>query len=142
MCVVISVHRANIKLIHVCVSLCALHVCMFACVLDRQERPRSAVEQQLCAGESGRPRMSVEEQLERIRRHQQGALREKKKGLSILGGSHESTPSRSHSFTKENPFRSMQVGRCRHCVDNKHFKEALRAPEFNASSHIRCGCTQ
>ncbi|XP_022052198.2 pleckstrin homology domain-containing family A member 5-like isoform X14 [Acanthochromis polyacanthus] len=74
----------------------------------RTERPRSAVEQQLCAAESGRPRMSVEEQLERIRRHQQGALREKKKGLNIRGSSQENTPSRSHSFTKENHFRSMQ----------------------------------
>ncbi|XP_076026753.1 pleckstrin homology domain-containing family A member 5-like isoform X2 [Genypterus blacodes] len=73
----------------------------------RTERPRSAVEQ-LCAADSGRPRMSVEEQLERIRRHQQGTLREKKKGLSILGGSQENTPSRSPSFTKENPFRSAQ----------------------------------
>ncbi|XP_054476539.1 pleckstrin homology domain-containing family A member 5-like isoform X4 [Anoplopoma fimbria] len=69
------------------------------------ERPHSAVEQQLCAGESGRPRMSVEEQLERIRRHQQGALKEKKKGLHIRGGSQENTPSRSHSFTKENHLR-------------------------------------
>ncbi|CAK6961607.1 pleckstrin homology domain-containing family A member 5-like isoform X5 [Scomber scombrus] len=74
----------------------------------RMERPRSAVEQQLCAAETGRPRMSVEEQLERIRRHQQGALREKKKGLSIRGGSQENTPSRSHSFNKDNHFRSMQ----------------------------------
>ncbi|XP_076588574.1 pleckstrin homology domain-containing family A member 5 isoform X15 [Chaetodon auriga] len=74
----------------------------------RTDRPRSAVEQQLCAVESSRPRMSVEEQLERIRRHQQGALREKKKGLSIRGGSQENTPSRSHSFTKENHFRSVQ----------------------------------
>uniref|UniRef100_A0A3Q3NDI6 Pleckstrin homology domain containing A5 n=1 Tax=Mastacembelus armatus TaxID=205130 RepID=A0A3Q3NDI6_9TELE len=74
----------------------------------RTERPRSAVEQQLCAAESGRPRMSVEEQLERIRRHQQGALREKKKGLSIRGSIQENTPSRSHSFNKENHFRSMQ----------------------------------
>ncbi|XP_070686153.1 pleckstrin homology domain-containing family A member 5-like isoform X2 [Pempheris klunzingeri] len=74
----------------------------------RTERPRSAVEQQLCAAESSRPRMSVEEQLERIRRHQQGTLREKKKGLSIRGSSQENTPSRSHSFTKENHFRSMQ----------------------------------
>uniref|UniRef100_A0A3Q1C1T5 Pleckstrin homology domain containing A5 n=1 Tax=Amphiprion ocellaris TaxID=80972 RepID=A0A3Q1C1T5_AMPOC len=72
----------------------------------RTERPRSAVEQQLCAAESGRPRMSVEEQLERIRRHQQGALREKKKGLNIRGSSQENTPSRSHSFTKENHFRN------------------------------------
>ncbi|XP_041794117.1 pleckstrin homology domain-containing family A member 5 isoform X1 [Chelmon rostratus] len=74
----------------------------------RTDRPRSAVEQQLCAAESSRPRMSVEEQLERIRRHQQGALREKKKGLSIRGSSQENTPSRSHSFTKENHFRTMQ----------------------------------
>lgn len=78
-------------------------------VSGQQERPKSAVEQQLCAAESGRPRMSVEEQLERIRRHQQGALREKKKGLSIRGGSQENTPSRSHSFNKENHFRSVQV---------------------------------
>uniref|UniRef100_A0A671X736 Pleckstrin homology domain containing A5 n=1 Tax=Sparus aurata TaxID=8175 RepID=A0A671X736_SPAAU len=77
----------------------------------RTERPKSAVEQQLCAAESGRPRMSVEEQLERIRRHQQGALREKKKGLSIRGGSQENTPSRSHSFNKENHFRSSQMRR-------------------------------
>ncbi|XP_045893276.1 pleckstrin homology domain-containing family A member 5 isoform X4 [Micropterus dolomieu] len=74
----------------------------------RMERPRSAMEQQLCAVESSRPRMSVEEQLERIRRHQQGALKEKKKGHSIRGGSQENTPSRSHSFTKDNHFRSMQ----------------------------------
>uniref|UniRef100_A0A3P8RRQ4 Pleckstrin homology domain containing A5 n=1 Tax=Amphiprion percula TaxID=161767 RepID=A0A3P8RRQ4_AMPPE len=87
----------------------------------RTERPRSAVEQQLCAAESGRPRMSVEEQLERIRRHQQGALREKKKGLNIRGSSQENTPSRSHSFTKENHFRSMQVldDRCKHYLDTK-----------------------
>ncbi|XP_028440056.1 pleckstrin homology domain-containing family A member 5 isoform X5 [Perca flavescens] len=77
------------------------------------ERPRSAVEQQLCAVESSRPRMSVEEQLERIRRHQQGALREKKKSLHIRGSNQENTPSRSHSFTKENHFRSMQSPRRR-----------------------------
>ncbi|KAM9570502.1 pleckstrin homology domain-containing family A member 5-like isoform 14-T15 [Salvelinus alpinus] len=94
----------------------------------RMERPHSAVEQ-LSGGavekDSGRSRMSVEEQLERIRRHQQGALREKKKGLHILAGSScnspqdytthshstTSTPSRSPSFTKENPFRSMQQNR-------------------------------
>ncbi|XP_061576947.1 pleckstrin homology domain-containing family A member 5-like isoform X2 [Cololabis saira] len=72
------------------------------------ERPRSAVEQQLCAAEGSRPRMSVEEQLERIRRHQQGALREKKKGLNIRSSSQENTPSRSHSFNKENHYRNMQ----------------------------------
>ncbi|XP_023991392.1 pleckstrin homology domain-containing family A member 5 isoform X3 [Salvelinus sp. IW2-2015] len=85
------------------------------------ERPRSAVDQ-LCGGpvekESGRPRMSVEEQLERIRKHQQGALREKKKGqLGLQDNTHSHphshsntpTPSRSTSFTKENPFHSLQA---------------------------------
>ncbi|XP_013886929.1 pleckstrin homology domain-containing family A member 5 isoform X2 [Austrofundulus limnaeus] len=75
----------------------------------RTERPRSAAEQQLCAAEGSRPRMSVEEQMERIRRHQQGTLREKKRALGVRGGSLESTPSRSHSFTtKENHFRTLQ----------------------------------
>ncbi|KAM9754714.1 pleckstrin homology domain-containing family A member 5 isoform 12-T12 [Menidia menidia] len=74
----------------------------------RTERPRSAVEQQLCSAEGSRPRMSVEEQLERIRRHQQGALRGRKKGLSVRGGSQENTPSRSQSFSKENHLRGMQ----------------------------------
>uniref|UniRef100_A0A7N6AB76 Pleckstrin homology domain containing A5 n=1 Tax=Anabas testudineus TaxID=64144 RepID=A0A7N6AB76_ANATE len=91
----------------------------------RTERPRSAVEQQLCAVESGRPRMSVEEQLERIRRHQQGALREKKKGLSIRGSSHDNTPSRSHSFTKENHFRNAQVMTC----DIQELEASLRQQE-------------
>ncbi|TNN82043.1 Pleckstrin y domain-containing family A member 6 [Liparis tanakae] len=81
--------------------------------LSLMDRPRSAVEQQLCAGESGRPRMSVEEQLDRIRRHQQGALKEKKKALHARGGSQENTPTRSHSFTKENHFRMQSQTRRR-----------------------------
>uniref|UniRef100_A0A3Q3WLZ1 Uncharacterized protein n=1 Tax=Mola mola TaxID=94237 RepID=A0A3Q3WLZ1_MOLML len=92
----------------------------------RMERPRSAVEQQLCAVESGRPRMSVEEQLERIRRHQQGSLREKKKGLHIRGGSQDNTPSRSHSFTKENHYRSMQVMSC----DIQELEASLRQQDM------------
>ncbi|XP_036373556.1 pleckstrin homology domain-containing family A member 5 isoform X10 [Megalops cyprinoides] len=75
----------------------------------RTDRPRSAVEQ-LCQVETARPRMSVEEQLERIRRHQQASLRERKKGLSVLGGQ-ENSPSRSPSFSKENPFRTLQSRR-------------------------------
>ncbi|XP_024138160.1 pleckstrin homology domain-containing family A member 5 isoform X5 [Oryzias melastigma] len=74
----------------------------------RTERPHSAVEQQLCAVESNRPRMSVEEQLERIRRHQQGTLREKKKGARIRSSSQDNTPSRSHSFAGYNHYHSMQ----------------------------------
>nr|XP_009941321.1 PREDICTED: pleckstrin homology domain-containing family A member 5 [Opisthocomus hoazin] len=72
----------------------------------RTERPRSAVEQ-LCLAESTRPRMTVEEQMERIKRHQQACLREKRKGLSILGVSDQS-PSQSLSFVRENPFKLAQ----------------------------------
>ncbi|KAM3587889.1 uncharacterized protein V6R79_016343 [Siganus canaliculatus] len=68
---------------------------------SRSDRPRSAVDQ---AGfgerEVGRTRMSVEEQLERIRRNQQASsLREKKR----------ETPSRSPSFSKDNPFVHLQT---------------------------------
>ncbi|XP_077452017.1 pleckstrin homology domain-containing family A member 5-like isoform X15 [Stigmatopora argus] len=75
---------------------------------SRMERPHSAMEHQLCVLESGRPRMSVEEQLERIRRHQQGALKEKKKGIRIRGGSEENALSRNNSFTKDNHSRNVQ----------------------------------
>uniref|UniRef100_A0A668A6X1 Pleckstrin homology domain containing A5 n=1 Tax=Myripristis murdjan TaxID=586833 RepID=A0A668A6X1_9TELE len=106
----------------------------------RMERPRSAVEQQLCAAESSRPRMSVEEQLERIRRHQQGALREKKKCLNILGSSQDSTPSRSPSFTKENPFRSMQQEVVREqetpAEEIARLKEASQEDHFNMDREV------
>jgi len=50
--------------------------------------------------EVGRTRMSVEEQLERIRRNQQASsLREKRR----------ETPSRSPSFNKDKPFHILQV---------------------------------
>ncbi|XP_061138076.1 pleckstrin homology domain-containing family A member 5-like isoform X2 [Syngnathus typhle] len=75
---------------------------------SRMERPHSAMEHQLCALESSRPRMSVEEQLERIRRHQQGALKEKKKGVRIRGNAEENALSRSNSFTKDNHSRNVQ----------------------------------
>uniref|UniRef100_A0A8C8DMK9 Pleckstrin homology domain containing A5 n=1 Tax=Oryzias sinensis TaxID=183150 RepID=A0A8C8DMK9_9TELE len=74
----------------------------------RTERPHSAMEQQLGAVEGNRPRMSVEEQLERIRRHQQGTLREKKRGARIRSSSQDNTPSRSHSFAGYNHFHSTQ----------------------------------
>uniref|UniRef100_A0A8C1JEE6 Pleckstrin homology domain containing, family A member 5 n=1 Tax=Cyprinus carpio TaxID=7962 RepID=A0A8C1JEE6_CYPCA len=45
----------------------------------RTDRPRSAVEHMSSAVEVGRTRMSVEEQMERIRKHQQGALRERRR---------------------------------------------------------------
>ncbi|XP_039426394.1 pleckstrin homology domain-containing family A member 5 isoform X16 [Corvus cornix cornix] len=72
----------------------------------RTERPRSAVEQ-LCLAEGSRPRMTVEEQMERIRRHQQACLREKRKGLNIIGVSDQS-PSQTSSFVRDNPFKVTQ----------------------------------
>ncbi|XP_074727592.1 pleckstrin homology domain-containing family A member 5 isoform X17 [Strix uralensis] len=72
----------------------------------RTERPRSAVEQ-LCLAESTRPRMTLEEQMERIKRHQQACLREKRKGLNIIGISDQS-PSQSLSFVRDNPFKLAQ----------------------------------
>ncbi|MBZ3869815.1 Pleckstrin homology domain-containing family A member 5 [Sciurus carolinensis] len=75
----------------------------------RTERPRSAVEQ-LCLAESTRPRMTVEEQMERIRRHQQACLREKKKGLNVIGALDQS-PLQSPSNLRDNPFRVTQTRR-------------------------------
>ncbi|XP_045144387.1 pleckstrin homology domain-containing family A member 5 isoform X6 [Echinops telfairi] len=72
----------------------------------RTERPRSAVEQ-LCLAETTRPRMTVEEQMERIRRHQQACLREKKKGLSVIGASDHS-PLQSPSNLRDNPLKIPQ----------------------------------
>ncbi|XP_041901931.1 pleckstrin homology domain-containing family A member 5-like isoform X3 [Corvus kubaryi] len=72
----------------------------------RTERPRSAVEQ-LCLAEGSRPRMTVEEQMERIKRHQQACLREKRKGLNIIGVSDQS-PSQTSSFVRDNPFKVTQ----------------------------------
>ncbi|XP_063316752.1 pleckstrin homology domain-containing family A member 5-like isoform X9 [Pelmatolapia mariae] len=67
---------------------------------SRSDRPKSAVDQ-IGFGERevGRTRMSVEEQLERLRRNQEALLlREKKK----------ETPTRSPSFSKDNPFLILQ----------------------------------
>ncbi|KAM8777987.1 pleckstrin homology domain-containing family A member 5 isoform 6-T6 [Rhynchonycteris naso] len=76
---------------------------------SKTERPRSAVEQ-LCLAESTRPRMTVEEQMERIRRHQQACLREKKKALNVIGALDQS-PLQSLSNLKDNPFRLTQTRR-------------------------------
>uniref|UniRef100_A0A8C2YTX5 Pleckstrin homology domain containing A5 n=1 Tax=Chinchilla lanigera TaxID=34839 RepID=A0A8C2YTX5_CHILA len=73
----------------------------------RTERPRSAVEQ-LCLAESGRPRMPVEEQLERIRRHQQACLRERKRALAVpiaIAGATDPGSAQSPSSARETPGR-------------------------------------
>ncbi|XP_042745443.1 pleckstrin homology domain-containing family A member 5 isoform X6 [Lagopus leucura] len=86
----------------------------------RTERPRSAVEQ-LCLAESTRPRMTVEEQMERIKRHQQACLREKRKGLNIIGVSDQSA-SQNLSFVRDNPFKSAQNRKKDESVSS-HIKE-------------------
>ncbi|KAI4900054.1 hypothetical protein NFI96_019750, partial [Prochilodus magdalenae] len=70
----------------------------------RTDRPHSAVEQMSGMVEGARQRMSVEEQMERIRRHQQGALRERERRKEESGLSH------SLSFSKDNPhYYTLQV---------------------------------
>ncbi|NWY73578.1 PKHA5 protein, partial [Erithacus rubecula] len=72
----------------------------------RTERPRSAVEQ-LWLAEGPRPRMSLQEQMERMRRHQQACLRDRRKGLSILAAA-EQAPSLGCSSARDNPLRLPQ----------------------------------
>ncbi|XP_042745442.1 pleckstrin homology domain-containing family A member 5 isoform X5 [Lagopus leucura] len=84
----------------------------------RTERPRSAVEQ-LCLAESTRPRMTVEEQMERIKRHQQACLREKRKGLNIIGVSDQSA-SQNLSFVRDNPFKSAQLTKTDDFLSDTH----------------------
>uniref|UniRef100_A0A8C5G8W2 Pleckstrin homology domain-containing family A member 5-like n=1 Tax=Gouania willdenowi TaxID=441366 RepID=A0A8C5G8W2_GOUWI len=111
----------------------------------RVGRPHSAVEQQLCSVESSRPRMSVEEQLERIQRHQQGALRGKKKSTRT---SSQDNTSRSHSFTKlknfdiqelEASFRQQKVVRGLETPAEEiaRLKDLSQADHFNVDREVR-----
>lgn len=71
--------------------------------------------------EVGRTRMSVEEQLERIRRNQEASsLREKKR----------ETPSRSPSFNKENPFIIMQVTSLNKCEPMLNVKLSVNSSVY------------
>lgn len=65
-----------------------------------QERPRSALELQLASSEGLQPRgrMTAEEQLERMKRHQRALVRERKRNLSQ--GEHSSTSQRSSSSSR------------------------------------------
>ncbi|XP_060101841.1 pleckstrin homology domain-containing family A member 5 isoform X17 [Heteronotia binoei] len=102
----------------------------------RTERPRSAVEQ-LCLAESVRPRMTVEEQMERIKRHQQACLREKKKGLNILGVS-DLSPSQSPSLVRENSLKLSQNQRKDDFMRvTKELENAIKANDLSPS-HQNC----
>uniref|UniRef100_A0A3B4UNN0 Pleckstrin homology domain containing, family A member 5 n=1 Tax=Seriola dumerili TaxID=41447 RepID=A0A3B4UNN0_SERDU len=97
---------------------------------SRSDRPRSAVDQ-IGFGERevGRTRMSVEEQLERIRRNQEASsLREKKR----------ETPSRSPSFSKDNPFvilqtRAQAEGACADPVELEAALQQLKVAHMEQS---------
>ncbi|XP_047192407.1 pleckstrin homology domain-containing family A member 5-like isoform X6 [Scophthalmus maximus] len=100
---------------------------------SRSDRPRSAVDQ-LGFGERevGRTRMSVEEQLDRMRRNQEASsLREKKR----------ETPSRSASFSKDNPFVNMQTraqteGACPDPVKLEAALQQLKVSHMEQSSPV------
>ncbi|XP_048124382.1 pleckstrin homology domain-containing family A member 5 isoform X27 [Alosa alosa] len=99
---------------------------------SRTERPRSAVEQSGCGTLEGvRPRMSVEEQMERIRRHQQASLRRR----DSSGGAQESSLSRSSSFNREqisiNPYYTLQSSKRGDAVspDRQRLEASLQALE-------------
>ncbi|XP_068133460.1 pleckstrin homology domain-containing family A member 5-like isoform X5 [Hyperolius riggenbachi] len=87
----------------------------------KSDRPRSAVEH-LCVMENPRPRMTLEEQLERMRRHQAACLKEKKRGLSFLGST-DPSPSESPSFSRENSIKLTQVQRKENAVSDVKVKE-------------------
>ncbi|XP_067860842.1 pleckstrin homology domain-containing family A member 5 isoform X1 [Heptranchias perlo] len=94
------------------------------------ERPRSAVEQ-LFLAEGPRPRMSVEEQLERIKRHQQTSLKDKRKGLSLITLQDQSPAkslSRENSQTKPlHPAVKYSLHRSRTAESNiKELEAAVR----------------
>ncbi|XP_050003581.1 pleckstrin homology domain-containing family A member 6 isoform X10 [Alexandromys fortis] len=84
---------------------------------SRQERPKSAV----FSGE-GRVKMSVEEQMDRMRRHQSGSVKEKRRSLQ-LPASPAPEPSSRPAYKVVRRHRSI------HEVDISNLEAALRAEE-------------
>ncbi|XP_064807231.1 pleckstrin homology domain-containing family A member 5-like isoform X3 [Oncorhynchus masou masou] len=105
------------------------------------ERSRSAVDQ-LCSGpvekESGRPRMSVEEQLERIRKHQQWALREKTKGLHIMNRRQRDEVMSSDILELEASLREQEVFREQETPAEEiaRLKEASHTDHYNMDREL------
>ncbi|EDM09776.1 pleckstrin homology domain containing, family A member 6 (predicted) [Rattus norvegicus] len=84
---------------------------------SRQERPKSAV----FSGE-GKVKMSVEEQMDRMRRHQSGSMKEKRRSLQ-LPASPAPEPSTRPTYKVVRRHRSI------HEVDISNLEAALRAEE-------------
>ncbi|XP_053270759.1 pleckstrin homology domain-containing family A member 5 isoform X1 [Pleuronectes platessa] len=104
----------------------------------RSDRPRSVADQPGYGDrEVGRTRMSVEEQLERMRRNQEASsLREKKR----------ETPSRSPSFSKDNPFVTQQTraqaeGACADPVELEAALQQLKVAAEAAGTHTHGALT-
>ncbi|KFO24373.1 Pleckstrin homology domain-containing family A member 6 [Fukomys damarensis] len=84
---------------------------------SRQERPKSAV-----FPSEGKVKMSVEEQIDRMRRHQSGSMKEKRRSLQ-LPASPAPEPSTRPSYKVVRRHRSI------HEVDISNLEAALRAEE-------------
>ncbi|XP_061523988.1 pleckstrin homology domain-containing family A member 5-like isoform X4 [Phycodurus eques] len=99
---------------------------------SRSARPRSALVDQIGYGERevGRPRMSVEEQMERMRRHQEASSQREKRREAL---------SRSHSFSKDDPFVVLQVQAhaVGTCADPLELEAALKQVKMFHSEQSR-----
>ncbi|XP_028620451.1 pleckstrin homology domain-containing family A member 6 isoform X8 [Grammomys surdaster] len=84
---------------------------------SRQERPKSAV----FSGE-GKVKMSVEEQMDRMRRHQSGSMKEKRRSLQL-------PPSPAPEPSTRPAYKVVRRHRSIHEVDISNLEAALRAEE-------------
>ncbi|XP_059003112.1 pleckstrin homology domain-containing family A member 6 isoform X2 [Mustela lutreola] len=90
---------------------------------SRQERPKSAV-----FPTEGKVKMSVEEQIDRMRRHQSGSMREKRRSLQ-LPASPASPASPAPNPAARPAYKVVRRHRSIHEVDISNLEAALRAEE-------------
>ncbi|XP_062850697.1 pleckstrin homology domain-containing family A member 5 isoform X6 [Trichomycterus rosablanca] len=102
----------------------------------KTDRPHSVVDQISSGVEGTRQRMSVEEQMERIRRHQQGTLRERERRRE------DGSLSRSLSFTKDRPFYyTLQTGTKRREMTARepdHLRASITSKETCKTNGDKC----
>ncbi|XP_061662355.1 pleckstrin homology domain-containing family A member 5-like isoform X3 [Syngnathoides biaculeatus] len=103
---------------------------------SRSDRPRSVLVDPTGYGERevGRPRMSVEEQMERMRRHQEASSQREKRREAL---------SRSHSFSKDDPFVMLQVQThaAGTCADPLELEAALKQVKTFRRTEPEAGST-
>ncbi|NXI42427.1 PKHA6 protein, partial [Galbula dea] len=88
--------------------------------LSSRERPKSAV----FANEM-KVKMSVEEQIDRMKRHQSGSMKEKRRSLQLLGSQQPETPSTKAPTS----YKVVRRHRSIHEVDISDLEAALRSEE-------------